>query len=145
MKKRKFDPRDTEANSDKMNDFVSEVSDQRNTNQFRFDDIYEPEVDIHEDSEQFEIDLRVPGMNEEDLKYDVTDNSIRVRGSNHPEKTMPNKELHASEKMYGNFDRTFDLPDNADSHNYTTSYKDEILTISIPKKEGASGKVSVSS
>jgi HSP20 family protein len=50
-------------------------------------------------------------------------------------------DLHRVERAYGNFARTFTLPDYVDDTKVRADFKDGVLTLHLPKSEKAKPKV----
>ncbi|MCG6880973.1 MAG: Hsp20/alpha crystallin family protein, partial [Deltaproteobacteria bacterium] len=51
------------------------------------------------------------------------------------------KKFHRVERYYGNFTRSFTLPDNVDETKIKASFKDGMLNLQIQKSEKAKPKV----
>lgn len=64
----------------------------------------------------------------------LQDGVLTVQGERRLEKREDNERLHRVERAYGNFSRSFRLPDDADSSALTASAKDGQLTVSVPRK-----------
>ena len=96
---------------------------------------FSPKVDIAETESEFEIQLHVPGMNKSDFDIDLNKDQITISGERKMEKENKGKNFHSVESYYGNFNRTFYLPDVINKDKVDASYVDGILTITLPKDE----------
>ncbi|WP_462247282.1 Hsp20/alpha crystallin family protein [Ekhidna sp.] len=96
---------------------------------------FSPKVDIAETESEFEIQLHVPGMNKSDFNIDLNKDQITISGERKMEKENKGKNFHSVESYYGNFNRTFYLPDIINKDKVDASYVDGILTITLPKDE----------
>jgi HSP20 family protein len=94
-----------------------------------------PSVNIKERSEDFVIDLAVPGMNKNDINVEVDNGVLTVRGERKEENSQENEKITRREFHYGSFTRTFTLPDTANPEEVNASYKDGILSLTIAKRE----------
>ena len=94
-----------------------------------------PKVDIIETEKAYEISVAVPGLNKEDFKIDLNDNFLTISGERKFSKEKKENNLHVVETQYGNFSRSFSLPENVDANKIGATYTNGILEISIPKDE----------
>src|SRR5215472_4968623 len=75
---------------------------------------FAPAVDVYEDEHNLVLKLEVPGMNEEDLKVSLENNTLTVSGERKFEKEEKEENFHRIERRYGTFTRTFRLPNTVD-------------------------------
>jgi len=94
-----------------------------------------PKVDIIENEKAYEISVAVPGLTKEDFKIDLNDNFLTISGERKFSKEKKENNLHVVETQYGNFSRSFSLPENVDANKITAAYTNGILEITIPKDE----------
>jgi HSP20 family protein len=94
-----------------------------------------PKVDIIETEKAYEISVAVPGLNKEDFKIDLNDNFLTISGERKFSKEKKENNLHVVETQYGNFSRSFSLPENVDANKIGATYTNGILEITIPKDE----------
>jgi HSP20 family protein len=94
-----------------------------------------PVADVKEDEDKYTITLETPGIDKEDLKIKIKENSLMVEG----EKKEENKEKGESylrvERTYGRFRRAFSFASDLDEKKVNAEFKDGILTIVLPKSE----------
>lgn len=96
-----------------------------------------PAVDITEDSDAYIIKAELPGVERNDVRVQVNDGVLTLQGERHAEKEEKDKKVHRVERFYGNFARSFTLPDNVDEEQIQADYKDGMLTLRLPKSEKA--------
>ncbi|MDD5765317.1 MAG: Hsp20/alpha crystallin family protein [Candidatus Marinimicrobia bacterium] len=94
-----------------------------------------PNVDIEELEKEFHIVAELPGVKKEDVHIQLEDNILTVTGEKKRENETDKKNIHRSERSFGNFQRTFRLPEQTDQSTIQADFKDGILNIVIPKKE----------
>ena len=99
-----------------------------------------PSVNIKERSEDFKIDLAVPGMDKNDFKIEVDNGLLTITGERREEKTEENEKLTLREFNYGSFKRVFNLPETANVEKITANYKDGVLVLTIGKREDSRQK-----
>jgi len=92
-----------------------------------------PRVDIQETDKNFVILAEIPGISKDDVKVDITEGVLSIRGERKQEKEEKGKKFHRIERVYGSFKRSFSLPDNVDESKIKASFKDGVLDLSIPK------------
>ncbi len=96
-----------------------------------------PAVDIIENDKDFKVQAEIPGMNPEDIDVSVTEGFLTLKGERKEEKEEKGENYLRQETSYGSFSRTIALPETADSDRAEASFKNGILTISVPKTAAA--------
>ena len=79
-------------------------------------------------------------MKKENIEVNVENDVLTVRGEKKEEKETKEKDYIRSERYYGAFHRAFSLPASVDASKVNASYKEGVLEITLPKKEGAKSK-----
>jgi HSP20 family protein len=95
--------------------------------------IWNPPTDVYETKDNVFIKMEIAGVSKEDIDITVEDNILRVRGLREDKPKVSMENYHIMEIHYGEFERTFRLPNNLKIENITANYKDGFLLISIPK------------
>jgi HSP20 family protein len=98
---------------------------------------WSPRVDIVEETKEFVVNAELPEMKREDVKVTVEDRVLTIAGERKQEKEEKNRKFHRVEREYGNFVRSFILPDTASGERVTAEFKDGILKVHLPKDEKA--------
>jgi HSP20 family protein len=70
----------------------------------------------------------------------VDDGTLSICGERKAEKEEKGTKFHRVERTYGRFERSFSLPDEADSDHITSEYKDGVLTVHLPKNPAVKPK-----
>jgi HSP20 family protein len=96
-----------------------------------------PRVDIKEEADKLIIAADLPGLTREDIQVNVDHNRLVIRGERKFENKEERKGYQRIERSYGRFERTFQLPDVADTAKIAAAYKDGVLTVTLPKLEKA--------
>jgi len=104
---------------------------------------FAPKVDILETEKAYEIHLAIPGVNKEDFKIDLNENRLTISGERKFSKEKKDNNFYVVESQYGNFGRSFTLPENVDASKITAAYNNGILVIVIPKDEKKLVKTSI--
>lgn len=101
---------------------------------------WHPNVDVYETEGGYVLKAELPGVNKEDIKIDVNNNTLTLKGEKKFEERTEKDKYIRVERTYGSFTRTFTLSDKVDSENIKAAYKDGVLEITLPKKEEAKPK-----
>src|SRR4029078_3904643 len=96
-----------------------------------------PPVDIQEPDEGYKLQAELPGLTKEDIQITMENNVLRLSGERKFEKDVQKESYHRIERAYGNFTRSFALPQQVSSEKVEAAFKDGVLTISVPKSEQA--------
>lgn len=99
-----------------------------------------PTVDIAEDDNAYIIKAELPGVSKENVKVTVENGILTISGERQFEKKEKNRRYHRVERAYGNFVRSFTLPDDANNGEVNAEYKDGILHVRVAKCENARPK-----
>jgi HSP20 family protein len=99
-----------------------------------------PSVDIVETPEEFIVKAELPEVKKEDVKVNLSEGILRIEGERKQEKEEKGKKFHRIERFYGNFIRSFSVPDNIDDQKIRAEFKDGVLNIHLPKTEKAKPK-----
>ncbi len=101
---------------------------------------FTPAADVYEDEHTVVLKLEIPGVNEQDLKVSVENNTLTIQGERKFEKEEKEENFHRIERRYGSFTRTFKLPNTVDSEQVEAGYDKGILKITLAKRAEAKPK-----
>jgi HSP20 family protein len=101
---------------------------------------WSPAMDVVEHENEFEVKVELPGLSKEDVKLTLQDNMLTIRGVKKRESEEKDSNYHRVERSYGSFQRCFSLGQSVQSDKVGASFKDGILTITVPKAEEAKQK-----
>ena len=99
-----------------------------------------PNVNVFENKEGFNLEVAAPGLKKEDFKINFQNNRLTISAKQEETKEEKEGKYTRKEFSFGEFTRTFTLPQSIDGDKIGASYVDGILNISIPKKEEAKEK-----
>jgi HSP20 family protein len=92
-----------------------------------------PSVDISETGDEYLIRASLPGVKKEDAKVLVEDGMLTLSGERQQQEEQKDEKFHKVESFYGNFSRSFALPDAIDEKAIRADSKDGVLTVHVPK------------
>src|SRR5439155_22965177 len=96
---------------------------------------WSPEVDISEDDHGYLLKADLPEMKKDDGRVTVEDGVLCVSGERKSEKKDQKKKFHRIERSFGNFQRSFTLPEDADSTKVTAEFLDGVLKGHLPQSD----------
>ncbi len=99
-----------------------------------------PSVDISETDTAYLIRGEIPGVKKEDVKVTIQEGMLTIQGERKQEKEEKGKRFHRVECCYGNFVRSFRVPDDADESAVKAEFKDGMLNVTLPKSAKAKPK-----
>ena len=103
-----------------------------------------PTVDLTEDENNLVLRAEIPGADPKDLDIDIVDDMLTIRGETKQEKVIEGENYHRTERSYGFFNRTIQLPCRIMMDDVMATYKKGILKIVMPKcKPEATRKVHI--
>lgn len=100
-----------------------------------------PRADISETATEFTVKLDLPEVKKEDVKITVDNGVLSIRGERRQKKEDKGTQYHRVECNYGNFVRSFSLPDNIVGEQIEAAFKNGVLILSIPKTEESKPKL----
>jgi len=102
--------------------------------------LWAPVVDITEDDKEYLLKAELPGLDKNEVKVAVEEGMLTISGERKKEREEKNKKIHRIERSYGNFIRSFALPDNADGTHIRAEFKNGILQVHLPKRKDVQTK-----
>ena len=93
-----------------------------------------PAVDIKETESELRVEMELAGLSPEQVEITAENGILTVRG----EKSTVKKEgkderFHLTERTYGSFSRTFQLPQGVDESKIAADFENGVLFIRVPK------------
>lgn len=96
-----------------------------------------PALDLYENADGFTVTVELPGLKKEDVNLSVHENVLTVAGERKHQFEGKEGQTFRSERAYGAFQRSVTLPAQVDATKVAASYKDGVLTVTLPKAEEA--------
>jgi HSP20 family protein len=103
----------------------------------RFHALAGPALEFKDKDKEYELVAEVPGMKAEEIQVKVVEGVLRLSGERKEEREEKDKGFLFSERRYGHFERSMQLPAGVDEDKITASANDGLLTIHLPKTEDA--------
>lgn len=96
---------------------------------------WEPPVDAFENDDEIILEAEIPGTSQNNIEIRLENNILIIKGVRNMDENALQGNFYRMERMYGNFIRTFTLPDLVDKDHISATYKNGVLTIKMPKKK----------
>lgn len=96
-----------------------------------------PAVDAAEKEASYEITAELPGLDEKDIEVKLSNGMLTIRGEKREQKEEKQKDYLVSERRYGSFTRSFQVPDGVDADRIAAHFSKGVLTVSLPKSAEA--------
>jgi HSP20 family protein len=99
-----------------------------------------PAIDIVEKEKAFEITAELPGLDAKNIDLQLSDNVLTIKGEKQEEKEEKTKDRYVTERRYGSFRRSLEVPGSVDVDKIEADFKNGLLTVSMPKSPEAQKK-----
>ena len=103
--------------------------------------MFGPSTDVTETDKGVDVSIELPGMTEKDIDISLTSDAMTIRGEKKIEHEEERKGVYMSERSYGSFYRTVPLPAGVDADKADATFKNGVLTVTLPKTAEAQAKV----
>jgi HSP20 family protein len=105
-----------------------------------FDGTFAPAVDVVERKDNIVVTADLPGLSKDDVSVTLQDNFLTIKGEKKHEFEDKDTNYYRSERVYGSFARTIELPVTVDAKKIDARFKDGVLHVTLPKSEEARPK-----
>jgi len=95
-------------------------------------DSWAPDVEVIQRGDQLLVRADLPGLNREEVKIDITDDTLTIQGERKREHEEERDGVYRSERSYGSFRRVVPLPEGAITDQAKASFRNGVLEISMP-------------
>ncbi|MBQ6633826.1 MAG: Hsp20/alpha crystallin family protein [Ruminococcus sp.] len=90
-------------------------------------------TDIRDDGDKFVLEAELPGFDKQDIKLDITGDTLTLSAEHKTETEDKNKDNYIRrERTFGSYQRSFDLT-GIDTDKIAAEYKNGILELTLPK------------
>ena len=96
-----------------------------------------PAANIIEADDHFNIELAVPGKKKSDFTIELDEGVLTISSETETKSTEKDGSFTRKEFGYSSFKRSFNIPETVSADKISASYKEGILTVSLPKKAEA--------
>jgi HSP20 family protein len=100
---------------------------------------WSPALDLYQSNDNVIAVVELPGMRKEDIEISLHDGTLTISGERKRE-SADREKAERSERYIGRFRRSITLPARVDGNKVSATYRDGILTVTLPKAEEAKPK-----
>ena len=119
----------------KMNQYFNKLVNEHFTNA-KLNNFNYPRMDVKESAKEITLKFDLAGVPKKNIKLSIdANNLLTLQGKKSSAKDKKTKDVVKKEIFYGSFERAVQLPENIEQDKLTTSYKNGILTVVVPRKE----------
>ena len=119
----------------KMNQYFNSLVESHFSNA-KLNNFNYPRMDVQESAKEIVLKFDLAGVPKENIKLSIdANNLLTLKGEKKESKKEDANNVVKQEIFYGSFERAIQLPDNIEQDKLTTSFKNGILTVIVPRKE----------
>ena len=98
-----------------------------------------PALDVSETKDAVLVKAEVPGMESKDIQLSLHEQVLTIKGEKKQEKEEKDEHYYGSERSYGASARAVRLPTPVDGSKVTATFKNGVLSVTLPKAAAAKG------
>ena len=99
-----------------------------------------PAVNIWSNENGLFVSAEMPGVSVKDLDISVNGDTLTISGERGVDEIPEGTHFHRQERKFGEFSRTIQLPFAVDADKVEASFKEGVLSITLPKVEAEKPK-----
>lgn len=96
-----------------------------------------PPMNLYTTGEEYVLSAHLPGMDPDEVELTVTSETLTLRGERRRPEGVKDDSYRRQERFMGRWSRTITLPDRVDEARVTAQFADGVLTVHLPRAEGA--------
>lgn len=89
--------------------------------------------DVVEGPKEYRITAELPGLSEKDVDIDSSGDLLTIRGEKREQRDDKTESYTLSERRYGSFRRSFQIPAGVDRAGIAARFDKGVLTVTLPK------------
>jgi HSP20 family protein len=94
-----------------------------------------PTMDVIEDEEQIKVITDLPGVERENIKIDITEDTLEITAQFDEETDIEGENFVRKERKYGKANRVITLPAKIKINESSAKFEKGVLTVILPKIE----------
>ena len=121
---------------DEFNEIFNDINTYESTK--IYDSIWEPAYNIHEDDKNYYLYFDIPGTSKESIDISISNDMLIVSGSRKSDSNHNDNYSRFNSIQYGNFQKSFNLPENVNQDKISAKMNDGVLSMTIKKSKNIS-------
>jgi HSP20 family protein len=90
-----------------------------------------PAIEVAQHGKRLEVRVDVPGLRKDDVHVEVRDDRLRISGERRNDMEREEGGSYRTERSYGSFCRTVQLPEGANVESATATFDNGVLTVQL--------------
>jgi len=99
-----------------------------------------PAVNLVESENEYRVTAELPGMDAKDVEVSMSGDILAIKGEKKEEREEKSENYHLSERRFGSFRRSFQLPRGVDRERIEARFDKGVLTVTLPKTAEAAAQ-----
>lgn len=99
-----------------------------------------PRCNVSEDAANYYVKFEIPGIKKDQIKVELNNNVLSVSAEKKEESKKEDEKQYFAEFSYGSYFRSMTLPTTVDEKKVDASFENGVLSLRLPKIEGAKAK-----
>jgi HSP20 family protein len=97
--------------------------------------VWSPSMDLMESDDQYHLSVDLPGISRDDVTVSVENNRLTIRGERASQSRTEDENILRMERSVGTFYRAIRLPESVNEDAIKASFKNGVLSVTLPKTE----------
>ena len=93
----------------------------------------QPRMNIEDTGNEIRVTAELPGVSEDDVQITLDDDMLIIAGEKRDEREVDERDVRLVERVFGQFRRAIQLPFSPNPDQVDASFRDGVLTITVPK------------
>jgi len=98
-----------------------------------------PALDVSEGKDAITVKAELPGVESKDIAVSLEGDMLTIKGEKERKKEEKDERHHRLERSWGAFMRSVRLPASVDGSKVAATFKNGVITITLPKAPNAKG------
>ncbi|MBI1879547.1 MAG: Hsp20/alpha crystallin family protein [Chloroflexi bacterium] len=101
---------------------------------------FSPRVDVTENDKEVKVIVELPDLEDKDVEVSLSNDVLTISGEKKAEKEDKGENFYRMERSYGSFQRAISLPAEVESDKVEATFKNGVLTVTLPKTASAQNR-----
>jgi HSP20 family molecular chaperone IbpA len=106
---------------------------------------WSPPMELVQRDDELVVCLDLPGMSADDLNVEVIDHMLTIAGERRDEREQTGAGYRSSERRYGRFSRSVELPEGISADDLRATFRNGVLEVAMPapQQEGPGRRIEI--
>lgn len=97
-------------------------------------------VDVADHGDEFVVTADLPGFDKDDIGVSLADRTLQIEASHEEEEREESPDYLRRERSRQSMSRSLTLPESVEEEEIEASFKNGVLTVTLPKRDVEGGK-----